>query len=103
MLATFLWLLGGPCHKPLGGYAFFSPTTHCSGGRRSAAARAGASDCAGFAPNDKALFGTHRAFTRTLPSSQASVQFLSPFRLFLSAGAQMKDKNRPETAERKKQ
>ena|SRR5271165_356634 len=48
-------------------------------------------------------FVTHRAFTRTLPPSQASVQFLSPFRLFLSAGAQVKDKNRPETAERKKQ
>jgi len=48
-------------------------------------------------------FGTHRAFTRTLPPSQASVQFLSPFRLFLSAGAQVKDKNRPATAKRKKQ
>jgi len=48
-------------------------------------------------------FVTHRAFTRTLPPSQASVQFLSPFRLFLSAGAQVKNKNRPETAERKKQ
>src|SRR5271166_6870227 len=48
-------------------------------------------------------FVTHRAFTRTLPPSQASVQFLSPFRLFLSAGAQVKDKNRPVTAERKKQ
>ena len=48
-------------------------------------------------------FVTHRAFTRTLPPSQASVQFLPPFRLFLSAGAQVKNKNRPATAERKKQ
>src|SRR5271157_5178889 len=48
-------------------------------------------------------FVTHRAFTRTLPSSQACVQFLSLFRLFLSAGAQVKNKNRPATAERKKQ
>jgi hypothetical protein len=28
----------------------------------------------------------------------ASVSFLSPFRLFLSAGAQVKNKNRPATA-----
>jgi len=32
----------------------------------------------------------------------ASVSFLSPFRLFLSAGAQVKNKNRPATAEKEK-
>jgi DNA-binding phage protein len=32
----------------------------------------------------------------------ASVYFLSPFRLFLSAGAQVKNKNRPATAEKEK-
>jgi len=103
MLDTFLWQLGGLRHKLLSGYASSFPLRACSGGRLSVAARAGTSDCAGFAPNDKALFVTHRAFTRTLPPSQASVQFLSLFRLFLSAGAQVKNKNMPATAEREKQ
>jgi hypothetical protein len=44
---------------------------------------------------------TARSFTPCHPHF-ASVSFLSPFRLFLSAGAQVKNKNRPATAEKEK-
>jgi hypothetical protein len=84
-------------------HPFSIPRLPRSGGRRSAAARTGVSDCADLAPikPKTTLALTALSFTPYHPHL-ASVSFLSPFRLFLSAGAQLKNKNRPATAEKEK-
>ncbi len=74
-----------------------------SRGRRSAATRTGVSDCADLVPikPKTTLALTVLSFTPCHPHL-ASVSSLSPFRLFLSAGAQVKNKNRPATAKKEK-
>ena len=63
------------------GYAIILSLRPLPDGRRSAAARTGVSDCAGFAAKlTPTPFGTHRAFTHALPPSFGlrSVPFTVP-------------------------
>src|SRR2546422_8792782 len=48
------------------------------------------------------VFVTHRAATRTLPPSSASVLPFAPFRLVFSRCRSREEKNKPETARREK-